>query len=55
MEGHKWNSTYLLLKSCKGHETLITNFYNSSLAQDLEKIYQIMIGKFAFKIENILS
>ena len=27
--GHRWNSTYLLLKSCEGFENLITDFYNN--------------------------
>lgn len=27
--GHRWNSTYLLLKSFEGFEHLITNFYNN--------------------------
>lgn len=32
--GHRWNSTYVLLKSCKGYEALITEFYNYKLTRD---------------------
>ena len=32
--GHRWNSTYLLLKSCEGFEHLITEFYNNRHVRD---------------------
>ena len=54
--GHRWNSTYLLLKSCEGFEPFITEFYNSRhIRDDDDDILNESDWNTVFKIKKFLK
>ena len=54
--GHRWNSTYLLLKSCEGFEPFITEFYNNRhIRDDDDDILNESDWNTVFKIKKFLE